>query len=330
MERLSKWRDAGTGIAPFVGALAPGSDDAQASVLLRPLLLGCAAIKCALLLGMLVQYALLVELPLLVFADLGVWQTWHTRVRARDALFLMGFLRLGSEVVSLQRRQGRHWSSKRPGPADLIAYNASSLVDLLWLAAAFAPSYVVPVVSTPASGNQSKVLGFQRTTLLGALWRTSSVPTRTPSSPLLDLTSCQTSARRALSFSPEATTSNNRCLLRFPDFTDVRAKPKTVTHIIAFKHDAPSRYSPTVTLPVKLEAYQTVSLAKSVFQICLAPLPWRQVSVRRLASDESIDLSAARWEELADRLSTLAKLKRVGISVRDKQGFVEYASKAKR
>ncbi|EPQ27467.1 uncharacterized protein PFL1_05005 [Pseudozyma flocculosa PF-1] len=152
-EKFSRFRDAGTGIQVFLNPVPPASSASSFSYVLLPFSLVFGALRSLLIALFAGIWAL---------ANLGAPLGRGNAFFARAILALFGFYSIREEKISLRSR-GRATSASSsivfaPGKGDIIVANSTSWTDLLYLAARFAPVFVLPIVSAssrPPSGASS-------------------------------------------------------------------------------------------------------------------------------------------------------------------------------
>ncbi|PWN52741.1 hypothetical protein IE53DRAFT_377886 [Violaceomyces palustris] len=243
-EKFSRFRDAGTGIQVFLTPVPPASGTSALTLALSPISFVLGAVRVILISFLALIWSLF---------SLGSTVGRLNSIFARAILFMIGFVWINVEHVSLRSR-GRAASSAKtpfaPGPGDLVLSNWSSWIDLLWLSTKFSPIFALPVVAPsarstgtstpgtesparrknvnkgsaaylPSSASQSteethRLLGFRKASFLEVIRITGEAP-------LLDDGRndyqsldkiCATSHSPVVVF-PELVTSNNRGLLRF-------------------------------------------------------------------------------------------------------------------
>ncbi|KAF8341635.1 uncharacterized protein EI90DRAFT_2965978 [Cantharellus anzutake] len=157
MEKYSGFRDAATGLQPFLNPVPPQTSDALPRVVL-PIGYLIGAVRTVLVLLVTLLYILLVKGTCMIFLPVpplyrfvsGVLTSLLTRL----ALFIIGFYWIPVTVTSRKRgRAGKDASSESWAPlsGDLIVSNWVSWVEILWLAFRFNPTFVIPIAERPVS-----------------------------------------------------------------------------------------------------------------------------------------------------------------------------------
>ncbi|KAK4699285.1 hypothetical protein P7C70_g6981, partial [Phenoliferia sp. Uapishka_3] len=141
MEKFSKWRDAGTGIAPFITPLPTTTSVTPFPIRLvaTPLSWILGGARTAAVVLLLIVHFLLVEVLLklcLVIPPVhDICARILTTVLIRLVLLLLGFVSIPVEEVSLKRTSRSQPAVPfAPTTGDIIVANSSSEIDLLYLA----------------------------------------------------------------------------------------------------------------------------------------------------------------------------------------------------
>ncbi|KAH6915003.1 hypothetical protein BKA70DRAFT_1383184 [Coprinopsis sp. MPI-PUGE-AT-0042] len=285
MEKFSAYRDAGTGIQPFLTPLAAGGADilATASLTIRyPL----AVIRTALVVAISLLYLVLVQgvCQLLVPISPVYDAICHliTAIVGRSALFVLGFFWIPVTYVSRKRAGRRNvneeipWSPKR---GDVLVSNWASWVELVWLAIRFNPVFVLPVPerkvesvgasedsaiaykpgrrtgtgsanisqATKTHSQRILIIGFRTVSLWKMIISTGYAP-QVGNLPYQTLEDIRRTATRPIVVFPECTTSNGRGLLRFADVfkEDVPVKGYNI-FVASVRYDPPTNLAASVT-----------------------------------------------------------------------------------
>ncbi|KAI8063401.1 uncharacterized protein B0P05DRAFT_555745 [Gilbertella persicaria] len=315
MEKYSRWRDASTGIQPFLPPVPPRTDASLLVTLsnvvhwtVGPLQ---GSIKLILISLVSVVYVLLNGLSVLL-TPLGplkrAWHTLYSTLLIRLILFLMGFFYIKKETVSI-RKSRTHGVSPHVHHGDVIIANWTSYVDILYLAYRFNPVFTQIYTDT----NKVRMI---------SLWEAIQLTHTSPASSGHGLYTLEELANKAKQHKwgpvvvfPEGTTTNGRALLKFaPVFTDCHIDASRY-HIMAFKYEY-GTMSPTFTVG---------SLLMHLFRLCSQF--HNTLIVKQLASFEPLG-------ELSDALTTslghLAKLRKTNLALTDKREFLSfYHSKRK-
>ncbi|KAG8934665.1 hypothetical protein FRC02_009492 [Tulasnella sp. 418] len=289
MEKYSTWRDAGTGIQPFLTPVAPQVSSPLIPIY-RPFGYISGALRTLLLLIPLSLYGVghlisLLMTPIPVIRR-GISYIF-TAISTRLALAIAGIWWISVEVITKKRGRGhQEVESWNPGAGDVIVSNWASWIEILWLAFRFNPVFVIPVAaplpeedvqplksstgrrtgtgsaaisspSTSATRVRSKILGFRQTSILGIVAHTGRCPLWSKTGEKVEsLEEIRSSIDRPLVVFPECTTSNGRGLLRFADIFDPKislpVKPFKV-FIMCIRYDPPTTFTPALTHSVPNE-----------------------------------------------------------------------------
>ena len=246
---------------------------------------------------------------------------------------------LGHETkLTLFRSLAKHREARLPQPGSIIACSYTSPIDALYLAAIFDPIFTTSYPSTRL---------VERVTLLQAILRSFQPPQLHPvrSARLVDLgTLLKQSPNHAVAVFPECVTTNGRGILEF--------SPSLLTAPMSAKIFPISlRYTAAdITVPVprvylsfiwNLLSRPThcirVRIAESTNNTLLqSPRPDLVQEERAsssdtlLGSEEGDGLNAAEMrllDRVATALARLGKSKRLGLSAKDKVGFVQAYAK---
>ena len=210
MEKYTKWRDAGTGIAPFLPVDLPEQSMAMLPLRLVLVLLKTILLVVALLLLLLVE-------TLLQFALASVSRTAYHYVlayTARLALLFLGFIKLPMTYDGRVRA--------RPRKGDVVIVNRSSPVDILILA------WLYPGAIFTRTGPE---MLFQSQSLFGAMISSFRLQHTRKGYQLTDYV--RGHSDRVIIIFPEATTSNNRGILAFCPIMVERA------YVLSIKYNNP-------------------------------------------------------------------------------------------
>ncbi|KAF8489121.1 hypothetical protein JB92DRAFT_2820141 [Gautieria morchelliformis] len=325
MEKYSAYRDAGTGIQPFLNPVPPTVSSLLATALL-PFRYIIGALRIVLLLLVGILYLFLTEVVLYVFypvPPLHKFISWaFTAVSARLALLVLGLWWI--PVTYVARRRGRSVPMKepwKPKAGDIIVSNWASWVEVLWLAFRFNPIFVLPSpvpvdqYSARANISQSNVTGrrtgtgsaaisssvsrppavrvpiqgFHTVSLLKMICSTGLVP---PFKGLVGdarpLKSIRKDATRPVVVFPECTTSNGRALLRFAQVFDESVPVKAFkVFVMCVRYDPPTLYTPTLTCSIP--SYSAFNPLAHLFHVASSlslALP-QSLSIRLLYPAES-------------------------------------------
>ncbi|KDE08260.1 hypothetical protein MVLG_01526 [Microbotryum lychnidis-dioicae p1A1 Lamole] len=332
MEKYSKYRDPSTGIAPLVYPL-PASTDAvppAVKVIVTPFKWLLGFVLTLLVVLLILAHWLLVELLMTTLCIVpplhSVLTSILTALICRTVLFLLGLAWIPTETVSL-RRTGRSPPSVpfTPRAGDLIVANSSSYIDVLYLAFRYNPYFLLPcssLGSKASSSSPSLITSYRVVSLTTALLSSGKLPERSERGMTLEEAVSKTN--RPLVWFPEATTSNNRALLKLgelvPPKTTGGATKALRLYLLSFKYPLPTCLVPSATYPIpdSTPIPHLFSLTSTPFTTTL--------HIRRLHPSESPSLSSTprkeEMEVLAETLASTGRLKRVkGIDWEMKHGF---------
>ncbi|KAG9002032.1 hypothetical protein FRB94_004124 [Tulasnella sp. JGI-2019a] len=326
MEKFSTWRDAGTGIQPFLNPVPPLETAPFYVKLYRPLGIIIGILRGVLLVIPLALYGLaqllsvILVLPPLRRLIPGLLVSISTRL----ALGLLGLWWISVETVTRKRSRSAPevWD---PVAGDIIISNWASWIELLWLAFRWNPMFILPVaqlpsitegrtsssnttpgrwtgtgsaaIATPAatSANRSRVpiLGWQRRSLLQMIAHTGQA-VLTPEAAqnygkIMSLEEIRSMTGRPLVIFPECTTSNGRAFLKFADvFNDVSIPVKGYSvFVMAVRYDPPTMTSPSLTHSVPTDLPFLPNPLSHVFQLLSSPTLARSLTIRLLAPSDS-------------------------------------------
>ena len=232
----------------------------------------------------------------------------------------------------------KHHKARLPQPGSIIACSYTSPLDALYLAAIFDPVFTASYPSTRL---------VEPISLLQAMFRALQHPQDRPSkdAKLTDLGSLiQRSPHQAIVVFPECTTTNGRGILPF--------SPSLLTAPIKAKIFPISlRYTiPDITTPVPgtylAFLWNLLSEPTHCIRVRIAESVYNQKGVQNdafraertsssetlLGSEDGEGMTASErrvLDRVADALARLGRVKRVGLGVTDKQGFVKAYAKAK-
>jgi hypothetical protein len=217
MEKYTKWRDAGTGIAPFLPVAPPDLTPVTAplrvllAIIKAPLL--CFYLLFFLLADSLLRLALGLIHPPSFHALRSAW--------ARGLLFMLGFWQIPVAYEARGRRK-----PLRGG--DLLISNWSSPVDILLIV------YLVPRAMFVQCSNEREML-FKSRSAFEMCWEALRAPLPDPSKKGDSLAELRREYKdRVLVVFPEGTTTNNRGLLAFgPIIADD-------AHVLSIRYGTPA------------------------------------------------------------------------------------------
>ncbi|KAJ2162406.1 Vacuolar protein sorting protein vps66 [Coemansia sp. RSA 552] len=331
MEKYSKWRDAGTGIQPFLQPVPPrsqtglvtGALQAIKTYVVGPLV---ASVRLAALVATAAVDAAATAVGMLLVVP-SVRRGWTRAARsalARLALFIMGFYFIDTRTVGLQRgrrTQDGGTQASRPKAGDIIVANHVSYVDVLYLVARYNPVFV----------EMDNASTYVRPI---SMWKALRAPSRqTPAllpakeaQPLRTVTEKARLERMGpVVVFPENATSNGRALLQLlPVFEAAEnLDEKSAVHIVALKYPFHS-FSP---------AYSVGSQLAHLFALCSQV--YNSLQVRALDAEETprikdsavycdgadpVDLGDAVQEKLLQ----LSRLRMTKLTAMDKRDFLRF------
>ncbi|KXS16493.1 hypothetical protein M427DRAFT_134104 [Gonapodya prolifera JEL478] len=327
-EKFGRWRDPGTGIAPFLPITPSIVDTSPVELAARYTLVTILLVPrlATLVLGILgvVIVGDLVGLLISIVPPLaGVWRRWTYFIFFRSILFALGFWQIEEREATLRKGRpldrGGHADGK-VAPGDLVVSNHCSYVDVLWLAHRYAPTFVAPC-SSDAVDTPPNFLPIHPLRYILVLLSSSAHPTLSSKggSSLRSLLTTAKSSGHPICFFPEETTGNGRGLLRFGDGlsgVDV-SDSKARVHVIGFRFDTDR---PSATFPHGSFPSHLLSLLLS---------PSQTLVVFHLPPAELANLSVGTTDEttaslVAQALGRVVRLRQTGLGWRDKEEFVQF------
>ncbi|TFL05702.1 hypothetical protein BDV98DRAFT_499855 [Pterulicium gracile] len=323
MEKFSAFRDAGTGIQPFLTPLHTSSST-TVDKLWRVIGYPLAMARTAIVLALLAVYVALVNVLCLVFIPIrplyrGI-TCLFTAILTRVVLAIIGLPWISVEQVS--RKRGRSAALNNPwtpGRGDLIVSNWVSWIDILYLAFRFDPIFVFPIAeaslapsppspNTPISSSPGRrtgtgsanvsaknrdvstrvpIRGFVQVSLLRTIGLTGRSPPFFSSSVAgKSLHEIRKEADRPIVVFPECTSSNGRGLIRFANILPGESLPVKgyQVFVMCFRYDPPTPLTPTLTH--SMTSPIPLNPLSHLFRICTSPLP-SALSVRLLSMNDS-------------------------------------------
>ncbi|KAF2836770.1 hypothetical protein M501DRAFT_996439 [Patellaria atrata CBS 101060] len=343
MEKYSQFRDRGSGIAPFFPV------PTQSSGIYLPFHVFLFVVRVPLLISTLLFYSIVFSwLPL----GMGAVGFLAKKAALWVILGISGVWWIDLQIDGVKRGSlAQHNAHRLPHPKTIIASSFTSPIDCLYLAAIFDPVFTV---SFPDSRS------VQRISLLQAIFRAFAAPQHKPP-PSAYLTDLETLIKKnpdsCIVVFPECTTTNGRGILPFSP-SILTAPPKTKIFPVNL------RYTPAdITTPVP-NSYFTflwnlcskpthcirVRIAESVHntsQSALRPEPPKaknsyntnffdtlkldpKTSELLDGSNDGEELNPEEMEvldKIGEALARLGRVKRVGLSVKEKEEFVKVWTK---
>ncbi|KAI8382268.1 hypothetical protein BD560DRAFT_386124 [Blakeslea trispora] len=308
MEKFSRWRDASTGIQPFLPPVVKNILKVLSNVVYKTIGSLQAVIKLVLILLVSLIYILSVPLLGLVWTPIPFLKRLWTRllsiVLLRSALMMMGFFYIKTETVSLRKSRDRTLgSSVKHG--DLIVANWTSYIDIIYLAYRFSPVFTQVFMNT----SRVKVVSF---------WEAIQLVGQSPQvaqneETLYSLDELTEKAKQAgwgpVVVFPEGTTTNGRALLKFSSVLDSLDLDVDRIHLLAFKYEYHS-IPPTFTVG---------NIYWHLFQLCSQF--YNTMIIKSLSQGE---LQSTTAEALHTSLGHLSKLRKTNLGMSDKQAFLDY------
>ncbi|KAI8621062.1 hypothetical protein BC830DRAFT_1096068 [Chytriomyces sp. MP71] len=265
MDKYSKWRDADTGINPFLPTKGRRTESTQWSEALahvKNLLGPLAAIAKLAVLALIALLAfLLVHILGAVLTPLPLLRREWDKVVAflcgRLALFLLGFYSITVEEVlphksklSLREKNSIKKTTLRSmEPGDIIIANHSSYIDILYLATMYAPTFT----QISPDANTLRAIPLHE-----ALLATGAYPILNHPAANLTLATLVARARAdprtygPIVVFPEATTTNGRALLRACDVWEgLKEQDAPRLHLVGLRYPC-EEFSPAYVVGGKL------------------------------------------------------------------------------
>ncbi|KAI8642361.1 hypothetical protein BD408DRAFT_443562 [Parasitella parasitica] len=331
MEKYSRWRDAGTGIQPFLPPVPPRTDSSLLITLSNVIHIIVGPIQGIIKLVLIGLVTLLYILSVHVIGTLltpaaplkRIWSRLFSAICLRLVLFLSGFFHIKTETVSIRKSRGsKGVESPNIKHGDVIVANWTSYIDIIYLASRFNPVFTQVFMDT----KKIKVV---------SLWEAIRLAGKIPESKPLSQDSLFTVQELSLkakkgNWGPiivfaEGTTTNGRALLKFaPVFEDYKLNQKDGNfQIMAFKYEY-GNMPPTFT--VGNQFFHFFKLCSQFHNILV---------VKSLAQGEapcspnSIDSSAFDSQDpvgdlLISSLGNVSKLRKTNLSMSDKRDFISY------
>ncbi|CAO0803702.1 unnamed protein product [Mucor circinelloides] len=335
MEKYSRWRDASTGIQPFLPPVPPRTDSSLLIALSNVIHLIVGPIQ-----GMvkLILIGLVVLLYMLFVPVLGtvltpiaplkrVWTRLFSAIFLRLVLFLSGFFHIKTETVSIRKSRGSNGAkeSSTVKHGHVIVANWTSYIDIVYLASRFNPVFTQIFMDT----NKVKIIS-----LWEAIRLVGKMPESKPSSSEDTLYAVQELSQKASKgkWGPvvvfaEGTTTNGRALLKFaPVFEDYRADQKDGHfHIMAFKYEY-GNMPPTFT--VGNQFYHFFKLCSQFHNtLVVKSLAQGEAPCSSSSTTDATTITTtndAVGDLLLSSLGNVSKLRKTNLSMSDKRDFIVY------
>ncbi|KAH9820647.1 hypothetical protein DFH28DRAFT_952826 [Melampsora americana] len=343
MEKFSNWRDPSTGLAPFVYPPPPLSNFRNPAILRSPFYV-LAFLRTILLVGLAGNYLILDQaLNFMFIVSPGLWKvlrSWMSTVLGRMALYLLGFTRLpaDSPFSSFRGIPAR----TRVGPGDVIVVNWCSYVEIIYLAYLYDPIFIVPSPSPRPQQDHDAIDGFCARSVLNLITTSGHPPfasnesnktsENTPKTLSEWVVRGKISSQPVVVF-PEATTSNNRAVLRFVKLTaKLRGNQRQDIRFfcLGFKHESPTHYRPSIICPIPSPFSNLIHIFRANSCPILFPgISPRTFTVRYPKSGPIVVSSDQKdrdpFGECAEMILNVCKMRQTTkIGWADKAGFLAY------
>ncbi|KAK9722201.1 Lysophosphatidic acid:oleoyl-CoA acyltransferase 1 [Basidiobolus ranarum] len=331
MEKYSRWRDASTGIQPFLPPV-PLRTEANPLItlhktlkdyLLGPLIFGVRLVGillCSLLIA-LFEFCL-------NFVPNGHLRRQFRRVLispfSRLLLLFTGFYWISSELSSIRKGRGQGATRKKTTDTgvksgDIIVANHTSYIDIIYLYFRYDPVFTQIYSSKSVVRPLSFWSALKECGTYPEIEPKSKVQTYTLSE-LCDIAKEQ--GRGPLVVFPEGTTSNGRALLKFTSIFDGLDIQKIRIHIVALKY-VYEDYAPVYTVGSRLFHF---------FRLCSQynnSLTVKRLNPADASLTDTVEASGSSNEEAASLkinslFSQVARLRKVNLGVLDKRDFLEF------
>ncbi|KAL0090755.1 hypothetical protein J3Q64DRAFT_1013733 [Phycomyces blakesleeanus] len=346
MEKYSRWRDAGTGIQPFLPPVPPRTE----SSLLHTMSNVVHYIVCPiqgivkLLIVAIITLAYVLFVPVLgtLFSPLAfahrLWTRFFSALLLRLVLFFSGFFYIKTETISL--RKGRGTNSTKPQfnvcSGDIVVSNWTSYIDILYLACRWDPVFTQIF---PVENKVCRVSLWQAIRLCGSTPIMSAADAGVDKKDLWTLKELAKKAKEQhwgpVIVFPEGTPSNGRALLQFsPIFKDFKSTDRGIAiHGMAFKYEY-SNLPPSYTVGNMFFHYASICSQfynyMTIKQLSDEDTPCSASKGSLSGIPQSADFSSFAasddWvgSQLISSLSTMARLRKTHLGMEDKRAFMNY------
>ncbi|KAI9490637.1 hypothetical protein BDB00DRAFT_875101 [Zychaea mexicana] len=343
MEKYSRWRDAGTGIQPFLPPVPPRTESSLLLTLSNAVhyivgpIQGLVKLALVLVLSLL-HFLMSKVLGIIMVGPLHrIWSRIWSTLFLRLILFASGFFYIKTETISLRRGSSRRNTSNNANQTgsvksgDIIVANWTSYIDVIYLAYAYGP-----VFTQVYPQGQVRRISFWKALRLCTKMPASMQEETGPVCSVRDLAQqAKANGWGPVVVFPEGTTSNGRALLKFaPVFKTFQPSERDGRfHVLSFRYEYRN-------LP------PTYTVGNQFWHFCkLCSQFYNTLSVKRLASDdvpcnpamtssqEAADLASLAGKEIADDLvggqltvclGNMSRLRKTNLSMNDKRDFLEY------
>ncbi|KAJ3415696.1 hypothetical protein HDV05_004374 [Chytridiales sp. JEL 0842] len=334
MEKFSRWRCPGTGIAPFLPTKKSRSQESILTIVggtLKQTVVGptISAAKLLIIAALgLVATVLYNAGHLLILPALK--RPWHQLISlifGRLALFLLGFYNIPTTTTtlkkSLREKQSLSKSLSHPSNSiqsgDIIIANHTSYIDILYF-----QTFYTPVFLHISSNGKCRVQSFSE-----SLFRCGEYPVLEEKEDICTLSQISSWAKKEMKgpvvVFPEGTTTNGRGLIKFlPVLENAGFKlgPKDGGaprfHVFGLKYEYED-YSPTYTIGGKLS--HVIGLGAQFVN---------RLEVKKLSVEESNGIVSASQQvgtlgtQAATMVGQLLRLRMTSLSVGDKVEFFDF------
>ncbi|ORX95616.1 hypothetical protein K493DRAFT_282622 [Basidiobolus meristosporus CBS 931.73] len=329
MEKYSRWRDAGTGIQPFLPPVPLKTEANPISTVhkfLKDYVLG-PVISVIRLVGLLVSSLFIVILELCL-SLVPITQLRRQLRRglitpfSRLLLIFTGFYWISSESSTVRKGRSQGAARRKAANADvssgdIIVVNHTSYIDILYLYFRYDPVFTQVYLSN---------LSVRPLSVWSALKACGTYPEAEPKSKVQTYSLNELSEiakqqnRGPVIVFPEGTTSNGRALLKFLSLFDGLNIQKVQVHIVALKYTYED-YAPVYTVGNRFF---------HLFRLCSQYT--NTLSVKRLNSSEvslaEESSSTSPEETISSKITSLfsqvARLRKTNLGLQDKQDFLEF------
>ncbi|KAG2210552.1 hypothetical protein INT47_002494 [Mucor saturninus] len=332
MEKYSRWRDAGTGIQPFLPPVPPRTDSSILVTLSNVIHIVVGPIQAIIKITLISIVSALYFLFVPVFGALltpiaplkRLWTRVFSAILLRLVLFIAGFFHIKTETLSIRKSRGSgrvESSSVKNG--DVIVANWTSYIDVVYLASRFVPVFT----QIYTESEKIKIIS-----LWEAIRLAGKIPESAPSSDDQVYTVQELSLKaKKGGWGPivvfaEGTTTNGRALLKFaPIFKDYKVDQKDGQfQVMAFKYEY-AGMSPTYTVGNQLfhffklcSQFHNTLIIKSLANGEAPCSPHSQVPATGSISDDPVG------DLLIAAVGNISKLRKTNLSMTDKRDFLSY------
>ncbi|KAI7895003.1 uncharacterized protein EV154DRAFT_496683 [Mucor mucedo] len=332
MEKYSRWRDAGTGIQPFLPPVPPRTDSSILVTLSNVIHIVVGPIQAIVKITLISIVSAVYFLFVPVFGALltpiaplkRLWTRVFSAILLRLVLFIAGFFHIKTETLSIRKSRGSgrvESSSVKNG--DVIVANWTSYIDVVYLASRFVPVFT----QIYTESEKIKIIS-----LWEAIRLAGKIPESAPSSDDQVYTVQELSLKaKKGGWGPivvfaEGTTTNGRALLKFaPIFKDYKVDQKDGQfQVMAFKYEY-AGMSPTYTVGNQLfhffklcSQFHNTLIVKSLANGEAPCSPHSQVPATGSISDDPVG------DLLIAAVGNISKLRKTNLSMTDKRDFLSY------